>query len=61
MISADSINASHDSGLLESTDHSSVDDCGAVTQSPVVDSQLTTRAVPACKVHTQDSGYVNVQ
>ena len=50
MISADSINASHDRGLLESTDHSSVD-CQAVTQSPVVDSQLTTRAVPACKVH----------
>lgn len=51
MISADSTNASLDNGLLESTDCSSIiADCGAVSQSPVVDSQLTTRAVPACKV-----------
>ncbi len=51
MISAESIDASLDSGVLEPTDHSSVDDdCGPVTQSPVVDSQLTTKAVPACKV-----------
>ena len=51
MISAESIDASFDSGGLESTDHSSIDDdCGPVTHSPVVDSQLTTRAVPACKV-----------
>ena len=51
MISAESVDASLDSGGLESTDHSSIDDdCGPMTHSPVADSQLTTRAVPACKV-----------
>lgn len=53
-----SINASVSTGLLESTDYCPSaldDDCGAVPQSPVIDSQLTTRNVPACKVYNLGS------